>query len=175
MKISGLWDSIGNNRLCGREDCQHCGNCSGEPVQVLPVVHCTQQVESGNPGESKELRNAREKFNRVFGVSLGEEDRLVHRLGMLELQISYLYQVSYYSCTCWQGRVPAQGYIYLTVTGTSRFILPSIWTLTFCDGSVIHKQFRWLTLLSTPSCLVSKQRYFFHSIFVSTWNLLNMH
>ena len=35
------------------------------------------QVESGNPGESKELRNAREKFNRVFGVSLGEEDRLV--------------------------------------------------------------------------------------------------
>ena len=126
MKILGLWDSIGNNRLCGREDCQHCGNCSGEPIQVLPVVHCTQQVESGNPGESKELRNAREKFNRVFGVSLGEEDRLVHRLGMLELQISYLYQVSYYSCTCWQGRVPAQGYIYLTVTGTSRFILPSI-------------------------------------------------
>ena len=36
-----------------------------------------EQVESGNPGESKELRNAREKFNRVFGVSLGEEDRLV--------------------------------------------------------------------------------------------------
>ena len=139
MKISGLWDSIGNNRLCGREDCQHCGNCSGEPIQVLPAVHCTQQVESGNPGESKELRNAREKFNRVFGVSLGEEDRLVRRLGMLELQISYLNQVSYYSCTCWQGRVPAQGYIYLTVTGTSRFILPSIWTLTFCDGSVIHK------------------------------------
>ena len=23
--------------------------------------------------------------------------------------------MSYYSCTCWQGRVPAQGYIYLTV------------------------------------------------------------
>ena len=170
MKISGLWDSIGNNRLCGREDCQHCGNCSGEPIQVLPVVHCTQQVESGNPGESKELRNAREKFNRVFGVSLGEEDRLVHRLGMLELQISYLYQVSYYSCTCWQGRVPAQGYIYLTVTGTSRFILPSIFehlNSVMVQSSINICLFRWLTLLSTPSCLVSKQRYF-STIFVST-------
>jgi len=67
----------------------------------IASIVATAQVESGGtPGESKELRNAREKFNRVFGVSLGEEDRLV----------------SYYSCTCWQGRVPAQGYIYLTVT-----------------------------------------------------------
>ena len=41
------------------------------------ITDIKYQVESGNPGESKELRNAREKFNRVFGVSLGEEDRLV--------------------------------------------------------------------------------------------------
>ena len=44
---------------------------------VQPTLQIKYQVESGNPGESKELRNAREKFNRVFGVSLGEEDRLV--------------------------------------------------------------------------------------------------
>ena len=39
--------------------------------------HLDQVESGGTPGESKELRNAREKFTRVFGVSLGEEDRLV--------------------------------------------------------------------------------------------------
>ena len=90
---------------------------------------------------------------------------------MLEVQISYLNQVSYYSCTCWQGRVPAQGYIYLTVTGTSRFILPSIWTLTFCDGSVIHKHlFIQVTHLAFYAFMLGiETKVFFHSIFV-TWS-----
>ena len=121
-KLLGLWDGIRDNRLCGRKDCQYCGHCPGKPVLQLWLVGDNlitrpEQVESGNPGESKELRNAREKFNRVFGVSLGEEDRLV---SFRDLQFelvgdSMCMQVSYYSCTCWQGRVPAQGYIYLTV------------------------------------------------------------
>ena len=47
-------------------------------TQTRQTQNHLDQVESGGtPGESKELRNAREKFNRVFGVSLGEEDRLV--------------------------------------------------------------------------------------------------
>ena len=81
-QLLGLWDGIRDNRLCGRKDCQYCGHCPGKPVLQLWLVGDNlitrpEQVESGNPGESKELRNAREKFNRVFGVSLGEEDRLV--------------------------------------------------------------------------------------------------
>jgi len=94
------WAWLESDLLPKMQDFETASETTDFVAGKIASIVATAQVESGNPGESKELRNAREKFNRVFGVSLGEEDRLV----------------SYYSCTCWQGRVPAQGYIYLTVT-----------------------------------------------------------
>ena len=34
-ELLGFWDSIRDNRLCGRKDCQYCGYCPGEPVLHL--------------------------------------------------------------------------------------------------------------------------------------------
>lgn len=77
------------------------------------------ETTTGEVGESDQLRAAREKFNRIFGVSLDEDERLV----------------SYYSSTCWQGRVPAQGYIYLTVNHLAFY--------AFMLGSETKVMLRW--------------------------------
>ena len=55
-------------------------------------------TDSAEVSESSGYRTARAKIAKLFNLSL-ETDKLV----------------SYYSCTNWQGRLPAQGWIYLTV------------------------------------------------------------
>ena len=184
--LPGLWDSIRDDRLCGRKDCQHCGHCPGETTMIGEnfccmswsdgmkqawnskysadvllqlTVHCVNyiniyQVESGNPGESKELRNAREKFNRVFGVSLGEEDRLVISRHIFA-NLTVIFDLKYRWAT-----IPAHaGKVECLPRDTS------IWRCLYChslfplsyrlmlDFPYFHVH-RWPTLPFTPSCWV---------------------
>jgi hypothetical protein len=52
--------------------------------------------ENGSEQESAGYKQARNKFHRLF--TLPEDEKLV----------------SYYSCTHWQGRIPAQGHLPTT-------------------------------------------------------------
>ena len=68
------------------------GKISSIVATNLPVT------DSAEVNETSDFRTARAKMAKLFNLSL-ETDKLV----------------SYYSCTNWQGRLPAQGWIYLTV------------------------------------------------------------
>ena len=66
-------------------------------ISSIVASHLPGQ-DSAEVSESSGYRTARAKIAKLFNLSL-ETDKLV----------------SYYSCTNWQGRLPAQGWIYLTV------------------------------------------------------------
>ena len=68
------------------------GKISSIVATNLPVT------DSAEVNETSDFRTARAKMAKLFNLSL-ETDKLV----------------SYYSCTNWQGKLPAQGWIYLTV------------------------------------------------------------
>jgi len=72
---------------------------SGKIASIV-AIHEVENIEASDAsdvGESSGYKAAKVKFHRLFTVP--EDEKLV----------------SYYSCTCWQGRIPAQGWLYLTV------------------------------------------------------------
>ena len=66
--------------------------------KIASIVASNSSVESTDVVESNSYKAARTKLQRLFSIG-SDSDKLV----------------SYYSCTCWNGRLPAQGWIYLTV------------------------------------------------------------
>ena len=72
---------------------------SGKIASIVAIneVENIEANEGNDAGESSGYKAAKVKFHRVFAVP--EDEKLV----------------SYYSCTSWQGRIPAQGWLYLTV------------------------------------------------------------
>ena len=57
----------------------------------LPIQAEELETGGGEVGESKELRAAKNKFSRIFNVSLGDEDKLVGRLGFCLTYMSYYF------------------------------------------------------------------------------------
>ena len=69
-------------------------------IASIVAIHDVENIESresNDAGESSGYKTAKVKFHRLFAVP--EDEKLV----------------SYYSCTSWQGKIPAQGWLYLTV------------------------------------------------------------
>ena len=66
--------------------------------KIASIVASNASVETTEVTESSGHKAARTKLARLFSIC-SESDKLV----------------SYYSATCWQGRLPAQGWVYLTV------------------------------------------------------------
>jgi len=69
-------------------------------IASIVAIHEVENIESSDAsdaGETSGYKAAKVKFHRLFTVP--EDEKLV----------------SYYSCTCWQGRLPVQGWLYLTV------------------------------------------------------------
>lgn len=66
--------------------------------KVASIVASNATVETTEVTESSAYKAARTKLQRLFSIC-SDSDKLV----------------SYYSATCWPGRLPAQGWIYLTV------------------------------------------------------------
>lgn len=83
--------------------------------------------------ESAGYRMARNKFHRLF--TLPEDEKLV----------------SYYSCTHWQGRIPAQGWLYLTVNNLAFY--------SFILGTETKVLIRWTDVVeieTLPAALLQE-------------------
>ena len=66
--------------------------------KVASIVASNSTTETAEAGESESYKAARSKVQKLFNICM-DSDRLV----------------SYYSATYWSGRLPAQGWVYLTV------------------------------------------------------------
>ena len=66
-------------------------------VAVNEVENIEANEGNDDTGESSGYKAAKVKFHRLFTVP--EYEKLM----------------SYYSCTSWQGKIPSQGWLYLTV------------------------------------------------------------
>ncbi len=66
--------------------------------KVASIVTSNSTTETAEAGESESYKAARSKVQKLFNICM-DSDRLV----------------SYYSATHWSGRLPAQGWVYLTI------------------------------------------------------------
>ncbi len=119
--------------------------------------------------ESMPYRNAAERFQRLFNV--GPDDKLVPRLQVQYFCCAYYaficftpLQVSYYSCSWWKGRLPSQGWLYLTVSHCAfySFILgkESKLLLRWTDITAVEKSNNLLSPESIKLCTRDSEYHF---------------
>eukprot|EP00092_Neocalanus_flemingeri_P003122 GFUD01003339.1.p1 GENE.GFUD01003339.1~~GFUD01003339.1.p1 ORF type:complete len:1139 (+),score=353.99 GFUD01003339.1:87-3503(+) len=101
---------------------------SGKIASIVAIneVESIEATDASDMEESSGYKAAKVKFHRVFTVP--EDEKLV----------------SYYSCTCWQGRIPAQGWLYLTVNHLAFY--------SFILGSETKILVRWTDVTDIEKC-----------------------
>ena len=99
-------------------------------IASIVAIHEVESIEAneGNDeaGESSGYKAAKVKFHRLFTVPVDEK------------------LVSYYSCTSWQGKMPSQGWLYLTVNHLAFY--------SFILGSETKILIRWTDVTDIEKC-----------------------
>ncbi|XP_023332469.1 TBC1 domain family member 9 [Eurytemora carolleeae] len=104
-----------------------CGKISSIVADAGPEEDLNTSAER----ESVDYKSTKRKFYKLFHLPEGEK------------------LVSYYSCTLWQGRIPLQGWLYLTVNNLAFY--------SFILGSETKILFRWTDVTDiekTPGLLL---------------------
>jgi hypothetical protein len=83
------------------------------------MVRINQLYVSSNPifildFESEKFKNATKKFHKLFNVPSDEKLVTCLYLILQKSRLSFLLSIDY-SCSYWRGRVPRQGWLYLSV------------------------------------------------------------
>lgn len=91
---------------------------------IAEEVQSRQAAQEDDPGK---FREALQKFQLHFGLPPSEK------------------LVTYYSCCCWKGRVPRQGFLYLSINHMSfySFLLGKEGTAPTAIGTSLRSSPRW--------------------------------
>ena len=119
--------------------------------------------------ESEKFKNATRKFHKLFNVPADE--KLVtckqQKLFLFFIKASFFLQKIDYSCSYWRGRVPRQGWLYLSVNYLCFYSY-----LLGKDISMILK-FTDITVCQLSDFIVMNFCFFSHS--VSSYSNVYMH